>query len=121
MIKKEVVLIVLFLVLINIASASNEILLKSRHFVSVEGISEATKAKIEAIPERAHVIIQLEKIPTIKERKELEERGIKLLSYISNRAWFASIPSNRGKEIVALPNIRGISEILPRDKNGENI
>ena len=107
---------VLFLVNIIIVSASNEILLKSRHFIPEPGISDITKTKIEAIPERAHVLIQLEHIPTNEERKELEIKGIKLLSYIPNKAWFASIPSNKTNEIVALSNVRAISEILSEDK-----
>ncbi|MFX1589601.1 MAG: Lrp/AsnC family transcriptional regulator, partial [Promethearchaeota archaeon] len=36
-------------------------------------------ATIKAVPDRAHVLLQLERIPTIKERKKLEAKGIKLL------------------------------------------
>jgi hypothetical protein len=116
--RKESILIISFLILINrsIAFGSNEVLLKSRRFVPERGISSATKAKIESIPGRAHVLVQLEEIPTINERKELESKGIKLLSYIPNKAWFASIPSNKANEIAALTNVRAISEILPEDK-----
>jgi len=115
--KKAIVLVILsfFLININIVWADDEILLKSRRFIPAKGIAAATKAKIEAIPGRAHVLIQLERIPTIKERKELEAKGIKLLSYIPNKAWFASIPSNKVIEIAALSNVRSIGEILPED------
>jgi len=91
--RKEIILIISFLVLINtsIVCGSNEVLLKSRRFTPEPGISAATKANIEAIPGRAHVLVQLGQIPTIKEKKELETKGIKLLSYIPNKAWFASI------------------------------
>ena len=90
--KKEVILILLsFLTNLDIGWASNAILLKSRRFTPERGISSATKANIEAIPGRAHVLVQLEQIPTIAERKEFEDKGIKLLSYIPNKAWFASI------------------------------
>ncbi|MBW8040063.1 MAG: hypothetical protein FVQ85_08700 [Planctomycetes bacterium] len=89
--KKESFLAILFfLANVSTLSASNEILLKSRHFTPAKGISDTVKAKIEAIPQRTHVIIQLEKIPTIKERKELETKRIKLLSYIPNKAWLAA-------------------------------
>ena len=54
---------------VNSANASDEILLKSRRFTPAKGITAAAKAKIEAIPERAHVLIQLEWIPTIKENR----------------------------------------------------
>ena len=75
----------------NVVWSGDEILFKSRRFIPATGITAAAKAKIEAIPDRAHVLIQLERIPTIRERKELEAKGIKLLSYIPNNAWFASI------------------------------
>ena len=76
---------------INSVIGSDEILLKSRRFTPAKGITTATIAKIEAIPKRAHVLIQLEQIPTIKERKGLEAKGIKLLSYIPNKAWFVGM------------------------------
>ena len=122
-IKKEVGLTILVLILVNVnlVNASNEILLKSRHFTPAKGITAATKAKIEAIPKRAHVLIQLEHIPTIKGRQELEAKGIKLLSYIPNRAWTASIPSNKAVEIAAFSGVRAISEILPEDKVDHSI
>lgn len=89
--KGSLLAILFFLINVSILSGSNEILLKSRCFTPAKGISDTVKAKIEAIPQRAHVLIQLEEIPTIRERKELETKGIKLLSYIPNKAWFASI------------------------------
>lgn len=120
--KKEGLFVVLFfLINVSILSAFNEILLKSRHFTPAEGISAATRAKIEATPERAHILIQLKHIPTIRERKEIEASGIKLLSYVPNKAWFASIPSDKASEIAALLNVRAISEILPEDKISPHI
>jgi len=94
--KKEVILIILsFLTNLDIGWASNEILLKSRSFVPEKGISADTRAAIGSIPGRAHVLIQLEHIPNIAERKEFEAKGIKLLSYIPNKAWFDSIASDK--------------------------
>jgi len=110
-----------FLVNTRIVSASNETLLKSRHFTPEPGITAAAKAKIEAIGERAHVFLQLKRIPTVKGRKELESKGIRLLSYIPNRAWFASIPSDKAGEILSLSNVRAISEISPEDKIAPSI
>ncbi len=106
----------LFLVNISVVSASNKIHLKSRRLTPDKGISPAARAKIEAIPEKAHVLIQLERIPTVKERKELEEKGIKLLSYIPDNAWFATIPSDKTDEIAGLSDVRAINEILIDDK-----
>jgi len=115
--KREVLCTVLFLVInTSLTNASNKILLKSRRFIPAEGITEAAKASIEAIPGRAHILIQLEQIPTIKQRKELEAKGIKLLSYIPNKAWFASIPSAQVGQIAALPEVRAICDIWAEDK-----
>lgn len=121
--RKESFIVISFLVLINagIVCGSNEILLKSRSFVPERGISADTRAVIEAIPGRAHVLIQLEHIPTIAERKEFEAKGIKLLSYIPNKAWFASIASDKAGQIAAFSNVRAISEILPEDKISPHI
>lgn len=102
-----------FLINVSVVSASNEILLKSRRFTPARGITAAAKAKIEAIPQRAHVLLQLNHIPTVKEREELEAKGIKLLSYIPNNGWFASVPSDKATEIAALPSVRAISETWP--------
>ena len=115
--KKEFLCIILFLVInTSLTNASNKIHLKSRRFTPDKGISAAAKQKIEAIPEKAHVLIQLERIPSIKQRKELEAKGIKLLSYVPDNAWFASIPSAKVGEIAALAQVRAISEILIDDK-----
>ena len=115
--KKTILLATLFsLATVSIVSASNQILLKSGHFTPPEGITTFTKLSIEAIPERAHVLIQLTKIPTNKERKELEAKGIKLLSYVPDKAWFATIPSDKTSEIAALPEVRSICDIWAEDK-----
>ena len=60
--KRDVLVLLSFLLIhINTIWAGDEILLKSRRFTPAKGVSDSAKAKIEAIPQRAHVIIQLEK------------------------------------------------------------
>jgi len=90
--KARAALVISLYSLINVCSvhASDEIALKSRRFTPAKGMSASAQARIEAVPRRAHVLIQLERIPTIKEKEELEGKGIKLLSYIPNKAWFFS-------------------------------
>ncbi len=115
--KKEFLVVILFF-LINVSTlnGSYEILLKSRRSTPAKGITATARAKIEAIPGRAHVLIQLERIPTTKQKEELEAKGIRLLSYIPNKAWFASITSDKVSQIVSLSNVRSICELLPEDK-----
>jgi hypothetical protein len=103
------------------ANDSNEILLKSRHFTPQRGITSSAKAVIEALPQRAHVLLQLERWPTIEDINYLENAGVKLFSYIPNNAWLASIPSDKTDQITAIANVRSISEILPDDKISPHI
>ena len=97
----------------DLEDSSNKILLKSRQFTPERGVSETAKAKIKA-PEKSHVLIQFDSIPTKEEIEEFEKEGIKLLSFIPNKAWFASISSI--DEIEKISNIRAIDEILNEDK-----
>jgi hypothetical protein len=121
--KKEFLIIVILTIPANSLSAddNNQILLKSRHFIPQRGITSAAKSKIEAIPGKAHVLIQLENKPTIEDINQLESKGIKLLSYIPNKSWVASIPSNKTTEVASLSNVRSVSEILPEDKISPHI
>ncbi len=98
-----------------------EIFLESRNFVPSKGIDNITKEKIKISSDKIHIIIQLYQIPNEEEKQELENKGIKLLSYIPNRAWFASIYTNKIDEISELPDIRAISGILPDDKISSSI
>ena len=72
--KRYLVLGMLFLILIGatLASAKNDddkILLKSRHFIPDKGMPIIVKEKIEKIPDKAHVILQLENILPYKNIK----------------------------------------------------
>ncbi len=121
--RKGIGLLILSLMLLRatVSFGNYDILLKSRQFTPKPGISADTKAAIEAVPGKAHVILQLHHIPTVKERRELGRQGVKLLSYIPNNAWFASIPSDKAGEIAVLSNVRAVSEIMPEDKISPHI
>jgi len=82
------------------STPTEEILLKSRKFIPSEGISSILIGKIKSkAPKKSYVILQFEHIPTKEEKKELEREGVKLLSYILNKAWFASIPSENPENL----------------------
>ena len=99
------------------SSEEYEIFLKSRQFVPAPGIGPSTKANITASPlERVHVLMQFQHIPDTKERGDLEEAAVKLLAYVHNNAWFASIPSGSVEEVIVIYPTRWIGEILPNDK-----
>jgi len=117
------ILAILLVIHVNtsLANDSNEILLKSRHFIPQRGITTEARTKIEAISGRAHVLIQLEHLPTTDDINLLDSKGVKLLSYIPNKAWFASIPSDKTGEIASLSSVKAICEILPEDKVSPHI
>jgi len=71
---------------IGLGNDNNEILLKSRHFTPQRGITASSKAAIEAVPGRVHVLLQLEREPTPEDINQLENAGVKLFSYIPNKA-----------------------------------
>jgi hypothetical protein len=121
-----------FLIVINVPAqekikeikivALDKVFLKSRQFVPGEGISETLKEKIKLrAPEKSYVLLQLEHIPTKEEKKQLEKEGIKLLSYIPNKAWFSSVPSDIPEKIKKFPNIKAVNEILIEDKISPSI
>ena len=50
------------------------------------------------------------------EREKLENASVKLLTYVPNNAWFASISRDSPAKILQFPFVRWIGEILPEDK-----
>ena len=105
----------------DLEDSSNKVLLKSREFIPHKGTSEIVKNKIKAkAPEKSHILLQFDSIPNEEEKEKLEKQGIKLLSYIPNKAWFASI-SGDIEEIEKISNIMAIDEILKEDKISQSI
>lgn len=91
--------------------------LKSRQFVPAPGMSKATAAQLRALPMgRSHVLIQFDRIPSTEERRALERAGVKLLAYVPNNTWFASVPATVSLSDKALANVRWLGSILPEDK-----
>jgi hypothetical protein len=63
-----------------------------------------------------HVLIQLEGIPTDEWRVAFYEAGVRLLSYVPRRAWFASIPAEQAAQVAQLAGVRAVCEVQPQDK-----
>ena len=122
-IKKQILVLVLLTILlitINLANApskseenfesdKDKILLKSREFVP-------TKAHFATLTAdhgsgKKHIIIQFQENPTEEEKIELEKQGIKLLSYIPNHAWLATVT-----KIPQAENIVGTANLNAEDK-----
>jgi hypothetical protein len=96
--------------------ASDEVILKSRRFVPAAGLSATWHVPSQTVAGRVHVLLQLESIPTDEWRAVFYAAGVKLLSYVPNRAWFASIPVEEAAQVAQLVGVRALCEVQPQDK-----
>jgi subtilisin family serine protease len=105
------------------------VVLRSRTFTPQPGIKTETVARLQSAitqqQQTPHVIVQLKEAPTRDVRQALEKRGLRLLSYISGNAWFASLSDATVLEFrdpqaaridTTLALIRWVGEVSPADK-----
>ncbi|MEN6336922.1 MAG: S8 family serine peptidase [Phycisphaerales bacterium] len=102
-------------------AAGDEVILKSRRFVPSQGLNGTFPAVSQSSCGRMHVLIQLEGTPTIEWRAVAASAGVRLLSYIPERAWLAGIPADGVTRISQLPGVRAVCGILPEDKLAPSI
>ncbi len=95
---------------------SEAVLLKSRRFVPKAGLGQLASARETAGSDRIHVILQLDAVPTSRQKATLAQAKVELLSYIPNLAWLASLPLSEAGQIAALPGVRAVAKIEPGDK-----
>jgi len=90
------------------------IALESRQFLPPEDLSFLSTVQLS--PPGLHAFLQFFDNPDAREGALLAARGIRLLHFIGNDAWFAFVPSSLslGDPVFAL--VRFIGEILPTDK-----
>ncbi|WP_298820029.1 S8 family serine peptidase [Chloroflexus sp.] len=95
--------------------------LRSRQFIPPVGFSARERFLLTAqaaslTDDRIHVLIQFERHPTDRQRNQLAQLGMTLLSYVPDHAWYASIP-RAWLDRSALPaEMRSIIAIQPNDK-----
>lgn len=65
---------------------------------------------------KVYTIVQFDKLPDEKQKERLDKAGIKLLVYIPDNAWWASISERTVLGSLASLNIRGIYEPQTADK-----
>ena len=63
-----------------------------------------------------HVLVQLKEIPRASERKALHRAGLDLLTYIPNRAWFATLNKNVDLSASTFSIVRWMGCIAPESK-----
>ena len=82
--------------------------------VPVDRVQALRAAAEIPVGTQRHVILQLDRIPNASERKALEASGIKLVQYLSDRGWFATVKGGLTAE--AMSRVRGSWNILPDDR-----
>ena len=104
-------------------NTARTIRLKSEEFVpagDAEANLDRVKAKYAGRPV-VHVILQFEELPTEAHRKELRARGVKLMGYLPDHAYFASVPA-RVKAVDLKPfRVSWAGAIYKEDKSAPRI
>ncbi|MDR4505440.1 MAG: S8 family serine peptidase [Candidatus Scalindua sp.] len=115
----------------NLDSRSEKVVhpikLKSRTITpdpSVDATSQSDLSSIDTSTSsngRVHILLQLDKIPNEEERKDLEEQGIKLLSYVPEFAWVASVPVSSLSDISSVDRVSWLGGLQLQDKVSTDI
>jgi Subtilase family/Secretion system C-terminal sorting domain len=97
-----------------------KVLLKSRAFIPSKNITadnvDQLNRKVFRTQGKAFAVIQFEKIPTIEERKQLQQSGIELLDYIPGNAYSVTITGSLNISILTRLKARAIVELTPEQK-----
>jgi len=97
--------------------SNDRIRIQSRVLVVPPDRGEALRAVTEVpAASRRHVIIQLKRTLNAKEREVLADSGIKLLQFIRNQGWYASIKGGLIPSLPILEEIRGSWPIKVEDR-----
>lgn len=101
---------------------ADSVVLHSRKLIRPPGRSHALKALKEIKPGHGkHIIVQLDRIPNASERLSLADSGIKLVQYIHNRGWFASVSGDFDISSPQLERVRGSWSIQPNDRMAQRL
>lgn len=92
------------------------IYLQSREFVPGEPDLRALQRLVIAGRDRVHVLLQLDFIPRQTAKAEFEARGIKLLAYVPDYAWIASMPATNPAAVLESPGMTWAGELSVDDK-----
>jgi hypothetical protein len=91
------------------------LMLESRQFVPERGVPQELLMQAEA-GERRHVIVQFLDVPAGSDISLLKSRGLTLLDYLPNLAYFASVRIGELGQLAGFPGLRSVVAIRPDDK-----
>jgi hypothetical protein len=123
-----VVVMFLFLGVFNGAWAAQpgapipyQVQLRSRQFVPPPGVDTGARASLSAASKPQHLFIQLNDIPSPDEQARLARSGIRLLHYLPDRTWLASVDPALVKAPEKTTNLRWMGSIAQSDKVPANL
>jgi hypothetical protein len=111
---KIIIFLIIGILIVSAVAADRKIHLRSRERSPSKHIRLAQSAERRSFSDegRKYVILQLDHIPDKREKKELARKGVKLLDYIPDYAWFASVKSTD----INIEGMTYISEWTKEDK-----
>ena len=102
--------------------------LKSRTFIPEQSDVAKIQADLAnsadasaATDARVHILVQLDRIPSDEEKAMLEEQGIKLLSYVPDYSWVASVLVSALVEASSIPIVDWLGGLDLADKVSTDI
>ncbi|MEJ2737062.1 MAG: S8 family serine peptidase [Anaerolineae bacterium] len=119
-----VIVVAMLFALLPVAAAAQAgvdaryvIALKSREFIPQPGIEPAlAQEQAAAGAGRRHILLQFDDVPSDAQRAALENAGVRLLAYLPNHAWFASLPGGLSLQHPGLATVRWMGAIQAADR-----
>ncbi len=74
------------------------------------------KQAVKSRSKRTRALVQFQEHPSVSQRKELEKKGIKLLQYVSGKAWLVSINPEAADQLETQEIIRWGDTLKPEDR-----
>ncbi len=97
-------------------SPPHTIHLKSRDFVPGVADARSLQQLARSDQARVHILVQLDFVPREAAKLELDKRGLKLLMYVPDYAWIASIPAKSPDLALQLPGVTWAGALTVDDK-----
>ena len=112
---------IIFTIIIKIGICQEQSLkLLSGEFLLEKNIESLKQSDLTALDEFENYflgIIQFEQLPNSNEKQKISEKGIRLLKYLPEKAFFVAIDkSTKLAEIKNLYSVNGIHKIMPEYK-----
>ncbi len=96
--------------------ATHPIQLKSGDLIPGTPDGAALRQLARSGGDRIHILLQLDFIPRDQAKAQFAQRGVKLLAYVPDYAWIASVPASDPAAVLSLPGITWAGPLIVADK-----